>query len=97
MWKRVEEMTGSEVVNEAHNLASYAQSCREIGQGINTKESVRFRACMNRVETEKLCPPAEMVDLHVQWDGRLAKSRDLLLRLFEGGCTMAGMRALVGG
>lgn len=94
MWKRVEAMNGEEVVSEAHTLAQYAEDCRQIGQGINSKEVVRFRRCMERIETEKLCPPAEMVDLHAQWDERFngSTARSMLLKMFEGGVTMSQLR-----
>lgn len=94
-WKTVEEMTGGEVVSEAENLAGYAESCREIQQGINSKEVIRFRKCMERIEAEKLTPPLHIVELHQRWDPRFTPTqRQMLLRLFEAGGTMAGMRKL---
>lgn len=94
-WKTVEEMTGNEVVSEAEGLASYAERCREIQQGINTKEVFRFRACMDRIEAERLSNPTHIVELHSRWDPRLSPDqRSMMLRIFNVGGTMAGMRAL---
>ena len=94
-WKTVEEMSGPEVVSTAEGLASYAEGCREIQQGINSKEVKRFRKCMERIEAEKLAHPHSIVELHHRWDPRLSpEQRRMLLHLFESGGTMAGMRKL---
>ena len=93
-FKTVEQMTGDEVVSEAENLASYAESCREIGQGINTKESIRFNKCIARIEAEKLTPPFNIVDIRIRWDERLSGGRTMLTRLYENGGTLEGMRKL---
>lgn len=95
-FKTVEEMTGPEVVLTAENLADYAVDCREIEQGINTKESVRFRKCMSRIETEKLTSPINMASLHIRWNQNLSKHYELLLSLFKGGGTLDAMRTLFG-
>jgi hypothetical protein len=44
-WKHHDEMTVEEARQEMHHLEGYFASCAEIGQGINTKESVRHRGC----------------------------------------------------
>lgn len=93
-WKMVEEMTAREVVDTAESLAGYAEGCREIEQGINTKESVRFRSCMARIENEKLASPHEIASLHVRWNPNLGRHYDMLQRLFEHGGTLEGMRQL---
>ena len=93
-WKTVEEMTGPEVVNEAESLAYYAESCREIEQGINSKESIRFRRCMERVEKEKLADPLTIVNLHTRWNPDLSRFHDMLHGLFKNGGTLDGMRKL---
>jgi len=84
-WKRVEKMTPAEVYETAVSLAGYAESCREIGQGINSKESIRFRQCMERLETEKLSKPADIVELWCRWDSRRRGTADLEIRLRESG------------
>lgn len=94
MLKTVEEMTPSEVVNEAESLSRYAESCREIGQGINSKEVIRFNRCINRIESERLTNPHHIVEIRVRWDERLQSGRDLLLRLYENGGTLEGMQRL---
>lgn len=93
-WKQVEELSGPEVVNEAEGLASYAEGCREIEQGINSKEVIRFRLCMERIEKERLTSPREIVSLHLRWNPDLSHFYDMLLRLFENGGTLDGMRKL---
>lgn len=94
VFKTVEEMTGAEVVQEAEHLASYAESCREIMQGINTKEVVRFNRCIQRIENEKLAAPSDIVSIRLKWDPRMSEYRDLLVRLYEHGGTLEGMRTL---
>jgi hypothetical protein len=93
-WKTVEELKGSEVVNEAESLASYAENCREIEQGVNSKEVIRFRRCMERIEAEKLADPMTIVNLHTRWDPELSRFHDMLLHVFKNGGTLNGMRAL---
>lgn len=94
-WKTVEEMTGAEVVSEAESLASYAASCRVIGQGINTKEVVRFNRCIERIETERLTDPDHIASIRIGWDERLAPNRDMLVSLYRYGGTLEGMRRLM--
>lgn len=93
-WKSVEAMTGAEVVSTAESLASYAASCRVHGQGINSKESIRFNQCLTRIEDERLTNPEHLVELHTTWNPAMYASRDLLLSLFRNGGTLAGMKAL---
>jgi hypothetical protein len=93
-WKTVEEMTGPEVVREAESLASYAEGCRRCGDGINSKESIRFNKCISRIETERLTDPYSIVSIRCQWDERLESGRDLLLSLYENGGTLEGMQKL---
>jgi hypothetical protein len=96
-WKTVEEMSAAEVVSTAESLASYAESCREIQQGINTKEVVRFNKCMTRIEGEKLESPAYIIELRRRWNPDFAADpvhRQMLTRLFENGCTLEGMSKL---
>jgi hypothetical protein len=93
-WKTVAEMSSTEVVSEAASLASYAESCREIEQGINTKEAIRFKRCMERIEAEQLESPEYIAELHIQWDPRMAAGRGMLVSLFRNGCTLEGMRKL---
>jgi hypothetical protein len=93
-WKQVEEMTGPEVVSTAESLASYAASCRVHGQGINSKEVIRFNKCIDRIEAERLTNPEHLVELHTTWNPALYENRDMLLSLFRVGGTMAGMKAL---
>lgn len=93
-WKAVEEMTAAEVVNEAENLSYYAQGCREIGQGINSKEVIRFNGCINRIEKERLTNPSHLVEIRVRWDERLSGGRDLLFRLYQSGGTLEAMQKL---
>jgi hypothetical protein len=93
-WKTVEEMTGAEVVNEAESLASYAEGCREIEQGINSKEVIRFNRCMTRIEEERLTDPSNIVSLHLRWNPDLNRFYDMMLSLFKNGGTLAGMRKL---
>lgn len=94
VFKTVDEMTGPEVVQEAEHLAGYVESCREIMQGINTKEVVRFNRCIERIENEKLTPPFNIVSIRLKWDPRLSEFRDMLVRLYENGATLEGMKAL---
>jgi len=49
-WKQVGEMTLDEVYQEKEHLEHYFEGCREIEQGINTKETVRYRLCCERIE-----------------------------------------------
>lgn len=94
VFKTVEEMTGPEVVQEARHLADYAEACRQIQQGINTKEVVRFNKCVERIENEKLTSPDGIVSIRLQWDPRMSQYRSMLVRLYENGGTLEGMRAL---
>lgn len=94
-WKRVEQMTGPEVVSEAESLASYAASCRVIGQGINSKEVVRFNQCIERIETERLTDPEHIASIRIGWDERLAGNRNMLVSLYRVGGTLEGMRRLM--
>jgi len=50
-WKPVERMSVDEAYDEALSLEDYFDRCAEIGQGINTKESVRYRLCREKVQT----------------------------------------------
>lgn len=94
-WKTVEEMTGPEVVREAESLASYAEGCRDCQQGINTKEVIRFKRCLERIEAERLAPPFQIVELHERWNpGYTPMQRKMMLGLFENGGTLEGMRKL---
>jgi len=45
----IDEQTTSEVLSTVEGLVGYAESCQEIGQGINSKETVRYRAGMSRL------------------------------------------------
>ena len=94
-WKAVEEMTGPEVVSEAESLASYAEGCRQCGDGINSKEVFRFNACISRIEKERLTEPYNIVSIRCRWDERLNSGRDLLLSLYENGGTLEGMQRLL--
>ena len=47
--KQPEEMTLDEAVNEFDSLDRYFLSCKAIGQGINSKESIRFLLCADRI------------------------------------------------
>ena len=49
-WKSVDDMTVDEARSEMYSLESYFDSCAEIGQGINSKESIRHRLCKFKVE-----------------------------------------------
>lgn len=93
-WKRVEEMSAAEVVSEAESLARYAERCRESGQGINSKEVVRYKACSERMVREKLARPEEIAEIECMWDERNREFRDLLVSAFRGGCTLDDMRKL---
>ena len=93
-WKTVEEMKGSEVVSEAESLASYAEGCRELGDGINSKEFVRFNRCMARIEAERLAEPRVIVSLHTRWNPDLCRFHDMLHSVFKNGGTLEGMRKL---
>jgi hypothetical protein len=93
-WQRVEEMTPSDVHETAVSLAMYAESCREIGQGINSKESVRFRQCMGRLQDEKIIKPRDIVELWCRWDERRRSTADLEIRLLERGVDMKKMAEL---
>lgn len=46
-WKHHSELTLDEMEREAKNLAGYFDDCVLTGQGINTKERVRYRACFD--------------------------------------------------
>lgn len=93
-WKTVEELGGPEVVREAEGLASYAEDCREIGQGINSKEVVRFNRCMDRIERERLTDPLSIVSLHTRWNPDLSRYHNMLHSVFISGGTLEGMRKL---
>jgi hypothetical protein len=92
--KTVEELKGPEVVSEAEGLASYAEDCREVGQGINSKETVRFNRCMTRIEAERLTDPLTIVNLHLRWNPDLSPNYSMLLGIFRNGGTLDGMRKL---
>lgn len=96
MFKSVDQMTGPEVVNEAEGLASYAESCRSSGQGINSKEVIRFNKCIERIENERLTEPYNIVSIRTRWDERMNRSdfRDMLMRIYQNGGTLEGMRKL---
>lgn len=93
-WKTVEEMTGREVVSEAEGLASYAASCRIHGDGINSKEVIRFNKCIERIENERLTDPEHIASIRIGWDDRLSQNRDMLVSLYRYGGTLEGMRKL---
>lgn len=93
-FKTVEEMSGEEVVSAASGLAYYASACRDIGQGINSKETVRFNACLKRMIKEKLTSPEHIVEIECGWNPRLADFSDLLLSLYKNGTTREEMSAL---
>lgn len=84
-WKSVKDLSDFEVVLEAERLALYAEDCRELEQGLNSKETVRFRACMARIESGKLMDPREIVSLHTRWDPNLSRYYTMLLGLFQAG------------
>lgn len=42
MLKRPDDMTEDELLDEYEHLWRYFNACREEGQGINSKESIRF-------------------------------------------------------
>jgi hypothetical protein len=92
-YKTVAQMKPAEVVAEAESLCSYMESCREIGQGFNSKEIIRFNQCMDRIEAERLESPEYIVELHVRMNPRMAAGRDMMLRIFKGGCTTKQMQA----
>ena len=52
MWKTVEEMTLAECEDTKDSLERYFESCQRIGQGINSKETVRYRRACERIERE---------------------------------------------
>jgi len=93
-WMRVEEMKPDEVNETAVSLAMYMEGCREIGQGVNSKESIRFRQCMKRLQDEKLIKPRDIVELWCRWDPRRRDSADLEIRLLESGVDMKKMAEL---
>lgn len=93
-FKTVAELSKAEVVSEAASLARYAESCREIQQGINSKEVIRFKRCMERIEAEQLESPEYRAELHIQWDPRMTENREMLTSLFRNGGTLEGMRKL---
>lgn len=43
--KLAEQMTKDELEQECESAESYFRACREIQQGINSKETVRYRDC----------------------------------------------------
>lgn len=92
--RTVEELKGSEVVSEAEGLVSYAEDCRELGQGVNSKETIRFNRCMTRIEAEKLTDPMTIVNLHTRWNPELGRFHDMLHSVFKNGGTLDGMRKL---
>lgn len=69
-WKPVVKMTPDEVADLARSLANQAEMCRLHGDGINTKESVRFRAAMQRIKDEHLIDDRGQTDLWTQWLGQ---------------------------
>lgn len=50
MWKTVDQMTVDEAEQEMYSLEAYFAECEEIGQGINSKETIRYRRCCDKVE-----------------------------------------------
>jgi hypothetical protein len=42
---RVEEMSSNELIEEIECLENWFSECAKIGQGISTKEGVRYRNC----------------------------------------------------
>jgi hypothetical protein len=49
-WKHPDDMTLEEARSEMHHLEGYFRSCAEIGQGINSKETIRHRLCKFKVD-----------------------------------------------
>lgn len=48
-WKHHSELTLDECEQEVFSLNGYFEDCHAIQQGINTKEVVRYRACVERL------------------------------------------------
>jgi hypothetical protein len=57
-YKQPEDMTLEEATAEFESLDRYFLKCKEIGQGINSKESIRFLLCADRIND--LDPLAEV-------------------------------------
>ncbi len=47
--KQPEDMTADEAASEFQHLDSYCMRCKESGQGVNSKEFVRFRLVADRL------------------------------------------------
>lgn len=69
IWKKVADMSDAEVTGEAQSLAMGARMARQYGGGINSKEAMRFKQCMQRIKDEGLLGDAEHDDLLHQWHG----------------------------
>ena len=51
--KRIEDMTIEEVECEKELLEEYFRECEKIEQGINSKETVRYNKCLERLVSEQ--------------------------------------------
>lgn len=49
MLKPVEQMSVDDLLSEHDSLGHYFTCCREEGQGINSKESIRYRMILSRL------------------------------------------------
>lgn len=54
--KAAEVMTADECEYEIESYESYERRCREIGQGVNTKEWVRADMCRARLQSLRTGP-----------------------------------------
>jgi len=50
MRKTVEEMTVDEAVQEIEWMEDYFRMCAVNGEGISSKDSIRYRRCCDKVE-----------------------------------------------
>ncbi len=93
-WKKVAEMTTDEAMVEAEHLVRYMEQCREIGQGVNTKETVRFNRCLARLKAERPEEAAFIADMEIRWNPALAEFRDLLVMCAKNNVNMEQMRQM---
>jgi len=68
-FKKVADMDDAEVISTAQSLARVARDAREYGEGISSKDSVRFRTAMQRIKDEGMLSNHEEDDLWHQWNG----------------------------
>jgi hypothetical protein len=54
-WKHHSEMTLEEMEAEVLALESHFEMCKELEQGINTKDTVRYRACKKALSEAVTC------------------------------------------